>query len=252
MRSTFALVITSLLCSTAPICLAQDSFDPTGHNTEAHLPKIIRTQVEYIVIPTSLATQLMYGPKKAANDSALRLQLQKLLDDKKATMLDSQMVTCRSGEKATTESVRELIYPTEYEPAEVPKEVHIDGKNVTAAKEKLITPPTPTAFETRNIGSTLELEPTLSDNGIIIELRFAPEITYHVEDNVLAEFRDERGIADIKVPTIYTLRINTGMTLESGKYHLAAMLSPKTDKGFTDSSKKVFVFVKSDALTVSR
>jgi general secretion pathway protein D len=38
------------------------------------------------------------------------------------------------------------------------------------------TPATPTAFEPRNTGVTLEIEPTLGTNGTVIDLRFAPEI----------------------------------------------------------------------------
>lgn len=252
MKPIFAFLLTGTLLAGAPVLLAQDKFDPSGGNTEAALPKVVSTQVEYIVIPTATATKMMYGEKKSANDSELRKQLQTLLDEGKASMLDSQMVTCRNGEKATTESIRELIYPTEFEPSEVPDKVQINGNDSEKAKRELISHPTPTTFEMRNIGSTLELEPTIGDNGGIIDLRLAPEITYHVGDQVWAEFRDQRGNADIKMPIIYTIRLNTGITLETGKYHLAAMLSPKTDKGFTENTQKIFVFVKSDILTVGR
>ncbi len=40
----------------------------------------------------------------------------------------------------------------------------------------MVTPATPTAFETRNTGVTLEIEPTLGGNDYVIDLKFAPEI----------------------------------------------------------------------------
>ena len=39
-----------------------------------------------------------------------------------------------------------------------------------------VTPATPTAFETRNTGVTLEIEPTIGENDFMIDLRFVPEI----------------------------------------------------------------------------
>jgi hypothetical protein len=37
-----------------------------------------------------------------------------------AKLLETSLVVARSGRKATTESIRERIYPTEYEPWELP------------------------------------------------------------------------------------------------------------------------------------
>ena len=253
MKPIFAFLLTGTLLAATPVMLAQDKFDTSKGNTKTEAAKIIRTQLEYIVIPTATATKMMYGEKKSANDSELREQLQNLLDEGKASMLDSQMVTAISGNKATTESIREFIYPTEYEPSEIPSEVHIDGtKKIDSAKHEIITAPNPTSFETRNTGFTLELEATINDGKSTIDLRLAPEIVYHVGEQVWAEFRDQLRNADIKMPIFYTLRINTGVTVEAGKYHLVAMLSPKTEEGFSDNSHKIFVFVKSDILDVSR
>jgi general secretion pathway protein D len=39
-----------------------------------------------------------------------------------------------------------------------------------------VTPATPTSFETRNTGVTLEIEPTIDSNNFVIDLRFAPDI----------------------------------------------------------------------------
>ena len=43
-------------------------------------------------------------------------------------MLETMMVVARSGEKATSEGISEFIYPTEYEPPEIPSEVDIPDK----------------------------------------------------------------------------------------------------------------------------
>ena len=162
------------------------------------------------------------------------------------------MVVCRSGEKSTSESIREYIYPTEYEPSEVPSKVNAEGDKTGEKLKDLATPPTPTAFEMRNLGSILEVEPILGADGSMIDLRLAPELVWHVKNEVWSEWRDHRGNSDIKMPVMYTLRLNTGVTLRKGQYQLVAALSPKDEKGFLDSERKVIVFVKADILTVGR
>ena len=98
----------------------------------------------------------------------------------------------------------------------------------------------------------MEIEPSLSDNGKFVDLRFVPEIVYHVGDQLWSEWKDEHGRADIKMPTMYVLRINTSVVTAVGDYFMAAALSPKNAAGFPDFSRKVMIFVKSDVLTVGR
>src|SRR5690606_4700710 len=70
---------------------------------------------------------------------------------------------------------------TEYEPPELPNSI---GGGVSGGDLGLggnsgifpVTPATPTSFETRNTGVTLEIEPTLGGNDFVIDLRFAPDI----------------------------------------------------------------------------
>ncbi len=110
------------------------------------------------------------------------------LAQKKGTdLMTAPSVTARSGQKATIEVIREFIYPTEYEPPELPTSVGsstvgglggigggLQGAGSTSSFP--VTPATPTAFETKNTGVTLEIEPTIGENDFVIDLRFLPEI----------------------------------------------------------------------------
>ena len=250
MRLKFmSLLVLGLLGS---LVASRGDFDPLGEEARAHLPKLIRVQLEYIDVPQEVMLDLMYGEKKSTDDSKLRDQLQKLLKDGTAKMLDSQMMVCRSGERSMAESVREYIYPTEYEPSEVPSEVNSEGKKTGATVKELATPPTPTAFETRNTGSILEAEPILGENNSTIDMTLRPELVWHVENEVWSEWEDSRGNSDIKMPTMYTLRLNTSVTVNKGEYLLVAAMSPKDDKGFPDITRKVMIFVKADVLSVGK
>jgi len=88
-----------------------------------------------------------------------------------ADVLQKPSTISRSGERSKIEITREFIYPTEYEPPELPNTV-ISG----ASGGPPITPSHPTAFETREVGITLEVEPTVGPNKKFIELSLIPEM----------------------------------------------------------------------------
>ena len=229
-------------------------YDPLGEHDD--LPKQIRVQVEFIDVSHEQLTELMFGSKPPANDVELRKRAGQLVKDGKASILETLLCTSRSGQKATSESIEEFIYPTEYEPATLPDESQSKDKeesdSAKAARRDSATGPLPTAFETRNLGSTLEIEPTLGENNKIIDLRFVPEIVYHVGNQVWAEWKGEHGNSPVQMPIMYSLRINTSVTLADGQPMLAAALSPKNKEGFPDFTRKLMVFVRADVVTTGR
>jgi hypothetical protein len=171
----------------------------------------------------------------------------------KASVVETLLCTSKSGQKVSSESIEEFIYPTEYEPATLPD--HSQAKDGEGAKKSEGTRPdaaigpTPTAFEPRNVGSTLEIEPTLSHDDKTIHLRFVPEIVYHVGNQVWAEWKGEHGNSPIQMPKFYVLRVSTSVTLTDGHYMLTAALSPKDKNGNLDSTRKLMVFVKANVIT---
>ncbi|MFQ3578402.1 MAG: type II and III secretion system protein, partial [Verrucomicrobiia bacterium] len=90
------------------------------------------------------------------------------LDQKKGVdLLTAPRVTTKSGQRAIVEIIREFRYPTEFDPPQVPT-----GNGVNL----VVTPTTPTTFETRNVGVTLEVEPTVSADNYTIELALTPTV----------------------------------------------------------------------------
>ncbi len=213
-------------------------------------------QVEFIDVSHEQLTSLMYGPKTSANDGELRQQVAQFVKDGKANIVETLLCIAKPGQKASTEAVEEIIYPTEYEPAQMPGKLEFKTKE-EAEKSKAeprdyVTGPTPTAWETRNVGSTLEIEPSIAEDAKTIDLRFVPEIIYHVGNTVWAEWKDSHGNAPVQMPTFYTVRLNASVTLGAGQYLMAAVMSPKNKDGATDFSRKLMIFVKADILTVGR
>ena len=136
--------------------------------------------------------------------------------DKKVKTL---LCIAKPGQKATTESVEEMIYPTEYEPAQIPEKtaaktkVEADKTKVEADKIKaeprdFATGPIPSAWETRHVGSTLEIAPTLLD-------------------------------------------YNTSVTLMAGQFEMVGALTPKPNTPGPTVTRKLLVFCRADVLPVS-
>ena len=228
-----------------------------------NFPRQVRVQVELIEMPHELLTELLYkGNPGTADAGMLRDVVQARVKKGDAAILETMICSARSGEKALTESISEYIYPTAYERAQTPNSVSITVNGATAAAEdgsttvplelaKLVSPPAPTSFETRNYGSTLEVEPTLGANGNIIDLRFAPDCVWHTGDTYYMEEKDRLGnVTKIQMPLIYSVRTNTALTLKDGQYQMPCVLTPKDMKGERDPSRKVMLFVKCDVLVV--
>ena len=117
------------------------------------------------------------------SDGQVQMIMRGLAQKKGTDLMTAPSVTARSGEKATIEIIREFIYPTEYEPPELPNSIggSVNGGGLGGGLSSgggifPVTPATPTSFETRNTGVTLEIEPTIGTNDFVIDLRFAPDI----------------------------------------------------------------------------
>ena len=90
------------------------------------------------------------------------------LNQKKGVdLMSAPKVTTKSGRKAIVRVAREFPYPTEFNPPEPPPPTSSGTGNVVTppngsfVSQGVVTPSTPTAFETRNLGVTLEVEPII-------------------------------------------------------------------------------------------
>ena len=155
-------------------------------------------------------------------------------NQKKGTdvMVQPSVVT-RSGEQATINSTRELIYPTEYEPPELPNSVGItdDGAGNTQASDVSsfpVTPAHPTAFETRPIGVQLEVQPTVSEDRSTVSLTLAPRVDEFLgfinygtpilsgSGDATANFTTEVTSNEILMPIFDVMKLNTTVEVANG------------------------------------
>lgn len=109
-------------------------------------------------------------------DPQFQTVIRGLSQKKGVDLMSAPSVTTKSGTRATMEVTREFIYPTEFDPPQLPQGQG-GGLNLGGGgSQQIATPTTPTAFEMRRTGVILEAEPTVGADGNTIELTLAPEV----------------------------------------------------------------------------
>jgi hypothetical protein len=233
---------------TQPIGLADPSM--------TYEPKLVqvRVQVEYVEMSHEALTKLLFLAKPASSDATnLREQVQEMVAKNEAKVLETQMVVSKSGQKATSGSNHEFIYPTEYEPPQLAGSFDSSKKTdqPKSNDDAPFTPPTPTAFDTRKLGGSLEIEPTVGEGNRMIDVRLASELVWHMGNTVWHDGKDGFGNpTKIQMPDIFVVRLATSIICINGQYSLAGVLSPKNGQGEVDMTRKLMVFVKCDVLPV--
>lgn len=117
----------------------------------------VEFESKFFTIPAEAAARLgltnfgeTSGPAPGGRlrGAAYRKLLTDLSTEKSVKELSAPRVTTKSGQRAVIEIIREFRYPTEFEV--------VNGDQIG-----------PKAFETRNVGVTLEVEPVVNEDGLI-------------------------------------------------------------------------------------
>jgi general secretion pathway protein D len=111
-------------------------------------------------------------------DPQFGVVIRALSQRKGVDLMSAPSVTTKGGQQATVEVIREFIYPTEFDPPQIPTNVGATtgaGGGGTAGAIP-VTPTTPTAFEMRPVGVRMEVDPVIGENGSI-DLNLLPEVT---------------------------------------------------------------------------
>jgi len=168
-------------------------------------------------------------------DPQFQVIIRTLSQKKGVDLMSAPSVVTRSGQRAKVEVIREFIYPTEFDPPEIPEQVGDDvvtigGEAPQQSSSFPVTPTTPTAFETRSVGVTMEVDPVIGSDGFTIDLNLAPEVVEfegfvnygspiksagingqgQAEEIVLTENRIEQ-------PVFSSRKINTAVTIWDGQ-----------------------------------
>ncbi len=167
------------------------TFPVTGGNRSGNLA-ISANALDALLFGVPGATSLapgIFGLSGVFTDPQFQVVIRALNQKKGVDLLSAPRVTTKSGQRAVIEIVREFRYPTQFDPPKIPDSV---GSNVGGNLGALdpvtglfsggsvnsfpVTPTTPTSFETRNTGVTLEVEPVVGPDGVTIDLNLVPQV----------------------------------------------------------------------------
>lgn len=115
-------------------------------------------------------------------DPQFQLVVRALNQEKGVDLLSAPRVTTKSGQKATIEIIREFIYPTQFQPPQIPQSIGATGgstslvSGASSSPSYPVTPTTPTNFEKRNTGVSLEVEPVIGPDNFTIDMNLEPQV----------------------------------------------------------------------------
>lgn len=192
-------------------------------------PVAITVELQVFSMARAQAVETVFGKPTGTDFADVLKTVQALVAAKKATLVATPSVTTISGQKATIESILEHRYPTEFEPPQIPQQIGVGTTKVTrttTVTEETTTVPrtsnTPTAFDTRNMGLTLEIEPVATEDRKEIQISLVPQII--ALQGTVKYKTDNNG--EIEQPEFYTKKIQTAVLVKNGGIAFLGTLEP--------------------------
>jgi len=147
-----------------------------ARSDEPPLPKWeVIAECQMVVLPQKAALPLLSDLQEDAKIDAAFAKLQEMIGRGEATLAANLMARGTGDNKLVAQSVEEVRYPTEFDPPNLPSEIPKE-KPADFLKAWPAVSITPTAFETRNVGTILELTVTaVSLDGQWITADVAPQ-----------------------------------------------------------------------------
>jgi hypothetical protein len=205
----------------------------------------VRVSIQYVELPHADLTVLLAG---SPGNESVHGKAMELVRANKARILETCIGVCQSGGKATFESIREEIYPTETQPPGLPGTFSGPVSRSSQEPHYSTRQRAFTAFETRNSGTMLDLDAEVMKDGRYVHLRLAPEIGSRNRLETMVEYRDKRGDASVRMPIYETWRTNTSITVRSGKFALVSVIHPKRPQPAPFVDSRILLFVRADVL----
>jgi len=169
----------------------------------------------------------IFGLSGVFTDPQFQVVVRALAQKKGVDLMSAPQVVTRSGQRAKIEVVREFIYPTEFDPPEIPERFLGGSGGISSFP---VTPTTPTAFETRSVGVTMEVDPVIGNDGYTIDLNLAPEVVefegfINYGSPIRTSGIDGNGIVQaveltenrIEQPIFATRKVTTAVTIWDGQ-----------------------------------
>ncbi len=239
MKATLSLLAIIAL-SASSLSADTDKDTKAATNKKEAEEQVVGLLFEWIELDHRQANKLIRKYATQLDANALREVLETMLDEEKAELVETAYLVTDKGEKAQVTSVDEVIYPTEFDPPEIPGRIHKD----MPLDQIPIGPANPTAFDARNVGTTVTAEATINRGGSTINLNLAPEIVRHLGDKTIGDPKTlHASLAHVYQPDFYVMKLQTNLILENGKHSLVSLFTPAGKK-----DKRVMLMIRAKIL----
>lgn len=126
----------------------------------------------------------IFGVAGVFTNPQFQVVIRALNQKKGIDLLSAPKVTTKSGQRAIIEVIRELRYPRTYTQPQVPSISSagtaavnpITGLPIAVTIPVVVAPTTPSDWETRNTGVTLEVEPVVGGDNTTIDINLVPQV----------------------------------------------------------------------------
>ena len=177
---------------------------------------MVRADVRMVSISPAQALTLVPRLTDPRNVNAACARLQTMIAHGEAELIAWPVVCTRSGERGAAESAEEFKYPTESTPPHPPQDVPAQNFRTFDLPDIRVMD-VPDAFEVRNLGPSLEIEPLVSADGRHISVTVSAHIVRLLR---MRHFRFEKwpsGLeSSVHQPEFATSQVTTSLDLESG------------------------------------
>jgi general secretion pathway protein D len=128
---------------------------------------------------TNVASPGILGLAGVFSEAQFQVVIRALSQQKGVDLMSAPKVTTKSGNKATIKIIREFPYPSDFDPPQVPEQNNQIGGGADGGIIMIggmVAPATPTSFEKRDVGVSLEVEPQVGADNYTIDLSLSPEV----------------------------------------------------------------------------
>ncbi|MEM1441480.1 MAG: hypothetical protein AAGF67_04010 [Verrucomicrobiota bacterium] len=207
-------------------------------------PPEISILVEYISLDAGMAANLLAKYSVKPNEVGdLREKLDTMIEEGAAKLEETMWVRAKSGKRCLSASYLFDIYPSEFDSPEIPSHIGTTdsegGTHMTSAM--------PTAFECRDVGTSLEVDPVLSGDQRQIDLNLTPEIVKRIGENyyTLDGYEKESpGMEHVATPLMYTIKDTLSMRVTPGQYAILGIHKPHDD-----TERRILALLRADLIS---
>lgn len=180
-----------------------------------------------VSLPEDKALALLPELRDPKTIEAAQARLLKLVADKQATLVDWPQLTNPSGKRTVTESIVEYRYPVDFAFSSAPP---APPTTPDPAKKSLLVDAdaaTPTTFETRNTGTTLEVESVVAPDGQSVTAQISAQTVHLLREREFPTKGDRPGEkAHIFQPIFETQKASVVFCLRDGERSLIYVGKP--------------------------